>query len=43
MRESVMQVSKCEREGKCHFMQIYLPSTNNKLQNGWDTVGYNQT
>ena len=24
-------------------MQIYLPSTNNKLQNGWDTVGYNQT
>ena len=24
-------------------MQIYLSSTNNKLQNGWDTVGYNQT
>ena len=24
-------------------MQIYLPSTNNKWQNGWDTVGYNQT
>ena len=24
-------------------MKIYLPSTNNKLQNGWDTVGYNQT
>ena len=23
-------------------MQIYLPSTNNNLQNGWDTVGYNQ-